>query len=107
MRNLITILTGTKCGTIGASQYRKAIAGVMLLGMRVASSMRFSYARPFSWGRSVARYTVCYVPVHGHAVHAVAVRSRHALQQQALGLLGARLGWHPASFGFGRRGRED
>ena len=101
MRNLITILTGTKCGTIGKSQNRKAIAGVVSLGMRVASWMRFSYAR------LVARYTLCYAPVDGHAEHGVAVRSRRAPQQQALGLLGARLGWHPASSGSARRGRED
>ena len=97
MRNLITILTGTKCGTIGIRQYGKAIAGVVLsLGMRVASLMRFS-----------ARYAVCYAPVNGHVVHPVAVRSQLMRQQQALGLLASRLGWHPTSSGSARRGRED
>jgi len=101
MRNLITILTGTKCGTIGIGQNRKAIAGVVSLGVRVASFMRFSYAR------LVARRSVCYVPVDGHVEHAVAVRSRRAQEQQALGLCGARLSWHPASSGSATRGRED
>ena len=101
MRSLITILTGTKCSTIGIRQNRKAVAGMVSLGMRVVSSLRFSYAR------LVARYTVCYVPVSGHVEHAVAVRSQRAPQDQALGLLAARLRWQATRRGSVRRGRED
>jgi hypothetical protein len=98
MRNLITILTGTNCGTIGASQIRNVIAGLVTHGLRVVSSLRF-YA-------GVRRCAVSYAPVSSGADRAVAVRARLALKHQALGLLGAGQGWRSMGAGSARSSEQ-
>ena len=98
MRNFITILTGTKCGTIGISHARKLLAGLVTHGLRVVSTMRLYVG--------VRRYAMSYAPVSARVDHAVAVRARLALKHQALGLLGAGQGWRPQGAGSAGHGEE-